>query len=647
MMKIAASRLWVEITIVAVVIAGIFWMARGSRQDGALTVPTAPMEEPRKVDYFWQGVPQTVRDASLVSPPESNIRIEDYVGSESCKECHVKNYEGWSRHPHRWMNAFATDENVRGDFSGDAVVSYQGGRATFYVEKGKRRVTLERGEMRRTYQVVQTIGSRFYQSCIGKQIEGPEPADHLVWKEDLHIPFTYWIERGEWIPETHVGLELPDDERADLFSSPGQVIPYATGCATCHTTPPIGDWLVSKNAIARVAKYTPRAFSYFIRGYLGETHPEIVNPNLGPNQMPRDRFRSIPAMLEQLPASTHAAAMGISCENCHNGCRAHVANPKKLPSFFPASPHVLVRGSDPQEVWGRTPENILWICARCHTGKRPRLAGGMASSNSNELDDGLAGHCYLGNGKQAGPEGPSRRLTCVHCHDPHQPIGSKWQPTPAQDSAKCIDCHSKFDSPKARMAHTHHPEGSSGSNCMDCHMPRLTEGLQDVVRTHMIYSPTESNMIEENQPNACNICHADKPIDWTLTYFEKWYGVGPTTYSESKLATNYPEREKSAALGWLKGSNEFTRVVGADALINSNATWALPDLIDALDDPYLVNRQLAEKNISKVIGFDPREQGYHFYMSEKERNEPLSRLRAAVLKDFSSPHAPREDESGS
>ena len=24
---------------------------------------------------------------------------------------------------------------------------------------------------------------------------------------------------------------------------------------------------------------------------------------------------------------------------------------------------------------------------------------------------------------------------------------------------------------------------------MNCHMPRINEGLQDVVRTHMIYSP--------------------------------------------------------------------------------------------------------------------------------------------------------------
>ena len=42
---------------------------------------------------------------------------------------------------------------------------------------------------------------------------------------------------------------------------------------------------------------------------------------------------------------------------------------------------------------------------------------------------------------------------------------------------------------------------------MNCHMPRINEGLQEVVRTHTIFSPTNSAMIESNQMNACNQCH--------------------------------------------------------------------------------------------------------------------------------------------
>ena len=54
-------------------------------------------------------------------------------------------------------------------------------------------------------------------------------------------------------------------------------------------------------------------------------------------------------------------------------------------------------------------------------------------------------------------------------------------------------------------------------------MSRINEGLQDVVRTHMICSPTQPGMIEANHPNACNLCHLDKPIDWTIEKLRAWY----------------------------------------------------------------------------------------------------------------------------
>ena len=48
----------------------------------------------------------------------SNIRRTDYAGKDSCRECHAENYENWSHHSHRWMNALADEESVKGDFSG-------------------------------------------------------------------------------------------------------------------------------------------------------------------------------------------------------------------------------------------------------------------------------------------------------------------------------------------------------------------------------------------------------------------------------------------------------------------------------------------------------------------------------------------------
>ena len=87
-----------------------------------------------KLKVWWDGIPQNVRHVSSETGPDSNIHRHDYSGPQSCQKCHAKNYEQWSQHPHRRMNALATTENVFGDFSGSKRIEYLGGEATFFQE---------------------------------------------------------------------------------------------------------------------------------------------------------------------------------------------------------------------------------------------------------------------------------------------------------------------------------------------------------------------------------------------------------------------------------------------------------------------------------------------------------------------------------
>ena len=163
---------------------------------------------------------------------------------------------------------------------------------------------------------------------------------------------------------------------------------------------------------------------------------------------------------------------------------------------------------------------------------------------------------------------------------------------------------------------------------MNCHMPRLNEGLQDVTRTHMIFSPTRLDMIKADHPNACNLCHVDQPVSWTLKHLKEWYA---TDFSEVKLDNHAPQPDQRAGLRWLKSPNEAVRLIAADALTRSKAKWALPDLIDALDDPYLLNRQFARKGLETMLGIRLSDFGYRFYMTPVERRGPLSHLRSELL----------------
>ncbi len=567
----------------------------------------------RRLTVWWDSLPPRLRANTLTTGPESNIHPADYVGPEACKQCHAANYESWSHHPHRWMNALAGEGTVKGDFSGGAEFAYAGGRATFAHEGGRYLMRLQRGPVRRVYEVHQTIGARFFQYYVGKQLEGPEPKDHPFYAKDHVLPLGYWLDEKEWVPTVHIGPERPDGERPDPFNPPasgGHYAEYAFSCNYCHTTFALGDLFGRRPQ--QMGQNAPLTLHWSVRKYLEATRPaemkaveKAVEDGAG-----RDQLHNPMADWE---APKYAVTLGVSCEACHLGGRQHVESAGRVrPAFFPRSPYLSVEIGGGELDFGRTHDNVNWACGRCHTGARPEFAAGMSTWNSVEYDDAMRGSCYS-------------KLRCVDCHNPHRPTGPRWSLTADQDDALCLKCHGKLQAPAARAAHTHHPAGSEGARCMNCHMPRINEGLQDVVRTHMIYSPTRPDMIEANHPNACNLCHTDKPIDWTLARLKEWYGKA---FDEQKVAASYPERGGPVAAGWLRSDNPSVRLVAADALARTRDAHAIPPLLGALDDPYLMNRQFAERRLHEMLNVRPSEFGYRFYDDPAERRKPLADLRA-------------------
>ncbi|MFP6765344.1 MAG: ammonia-forming cytochrome c nitrite reductase subunit c552, partial [Planctomycetaceae bacterium] len=524
--------------------------AAGPRTDRG---PLTPVQSERpsrmmnvgQVSLWWDGIPQELQAKLDTSPDKSNIRSSDYAGPDACRKCHPGNHADWYGHSHRLMNASATQENVAGDFSPAAEIRYLGGRGEFFRSGDSFRMKLSRAEHSHEFEIHQTIGSRFFQYYIGSLIEGPFPAEHPYRRFDQVLPFGYWLDRKEWVPVVHLNAELPDGKRTDPFVLPERprvgfdIVPYSLMCNTCHTTFPLGDSLIRKPNL--VGKFAPGEIHFDYAGYIQEMHPGFMPAGTPPELISDPQFRAVGQVMSLLDASEHAATLGISCEACHLGCAEHVKDPRTLPPFFPRSPHLIFpAGKSPQDAdssaaaadtrqsadSGRhSIEDLNWICSRCHNGHRPQLAAGMATWNSTEFSDAARGSCYS-------------RLRCIDCHPPHKGIGHSWQRTAAEDDASCLRCHEQLGTEQALTAHTHHPAGSAGSHCMNCHMPRLNEGLQDVVRTHMIFSPVEASMIESGQPNACNICHTRESISWTRTYLKDWYGK---SYADEKIQQSYPD----------------------------------------------------------------------------------------------------------
>ena len=62
------------------------------------------------------------------------------------------------------------------------------------------------------------------------------------------------------------------------------------------------------------------------------------------------------------------------------------------------------------------------------------------------------------------------RLTCVACHDPHQPLNDD----PAAYDAKCLACHSPSRSQKRSPGHAGKACPVASKNCVTCHMPQVS-----------------------------------------------------------------------------------------------------------------------------------------------------------------------------
>jgi hypothetical protein len=469
------------------------------------------------------------------------------------------------------------------------------------------------------YDVRQTIGSRFFQYYIGRLIDGPFSDDHPYRTINHVLPFGYWLDRRQWVPVVHVGDEKPDGERDDPFAPPQSpqegenFTPYASSCSVCHTTFPLGDDLTRKPQ--QLAMHSPVRMHWNMADYFRTAHPELWGTLEHPADLETPEIDRIPQALMRYEAAEHAVTLGVSCEACHLGCQEHVQAARRLPDFHPHSPNLMVQTDSGLLEQGRTHQNVNWACARCHVGERPQFAAGMSTWNSVEYSDAMLGSCYS-------------QLRCIDCHAPHEATGPQWPRSPQQDDASCTRCHSQFGSDDEIARHTHHAAGSSGSRCMNCHMPRINEGLQDVVRTHTIFSPTNAEMIEANHPNACNLCHTDRPIDWTLEHLGKWYGAA---YSEEAIAEAYPDRSGPVAAGWMQSDYEPVRLVGADAACRAGDRRHLPELLQMLDDPFLLNRQFTSSGLEKMLEIDLEAEGYRFFMSPEERAEPLRQLRAKLL----------------
>jgi predicted CXXCH cytochrome family protein len=118
-----------------------------------------------------------------------------------------------------------------------------------------------------------------------------------------------------------------------------------------------------------------------------------------------------------------------------------------------------------------------------------------------------------------------RGITYFTCHDVHGTDNYAQLRKPA--NKLCLDCHApmSLNGPRTLtlQEHTHHKDGSPGSECIACHMPKIETTIADTkVRSHTFAFITPSMTDKYNIPNPCTSCHKDKPTTWATQALAHW-----------------------------------------------------------------------------------------------------------------------------
>lgn len=534
--------------------------------------------------------PPTPREPSSTAPL---VQPDDgYVGSDTCRKCHPGEHATWHGSYHRTMSQTATRANLLASFDRlqldwwgkPVVLEWRGEQLWTQFERGG----LQPGAVERP--VEQLTGSHHLQVLWYSTGNGRELAP---------LPLCFKVEERVWLPLTTVFVLPPE------FRDPPEPGAWSQSCSGCHAT---------------------------------NVRPRL---DVGRND-------------------THVGELGIACESCHGPGGKHVAKNQDPLRRYEGR----LQGADPTMANPGTqlPVRSAQACGQCHSVSilrqrhhdawresgspyRPgmdlhatHLVVGAQDRDAPELRRELAknpnffassfwsdGEVRLSGREFSGlRQSPcyahgdvARQMDCASCHEMHpddgraSPAWRSGQMRAGMDgNAACTQCHAQFAAPAALQAHTRHAPGSIGSNCYDCHMPHTSVGLTKASRSHQITSPDVAVELATGRPNACNLCHLDRTLQWTAEQLQAGWGIAAP-------ALDADQRDVAAGARWLLTGDAGLRLLAAwsfgwaPARATAGDEWMAPYLGRLLDDPYYVVRFAAARSL-RAIGHAEALAGYDF-----------------------------------
>ena len=465
--------------------------------------------------------------ANGTSINNSDINTDKYVGSSQCRDCHKQQYQAWQGSHHDKAMQHASSGSVLANFN-NASITFRGKQNRFFKKEAEFWVNIEGPDGQfHDYKIKYTFG---YQPLQQYMVEFDDGRVQL-------IPFA-WDSRStsaggqRWF---HLYPEFTENHQEFFWTNTGQNWNYM--CADCHSTD------VKKN-------FDQKSNSY----------------------------------------NTTFSEINVGCEACHGPASKHI-NGSQKPDKTVKSSGFSRNLSQAVTSWvSKTdrstliPQNTnqsqqVLVCAQCHS-RHTQI------SNNDVTKSGEFGDRYmlsLINQQHYYPDGQvydedfvygsflqskmhKNGVVCSNCHDPH----SAKLTLPKEHV--CLQCHQSQTYANAK--HHHHPEKSTGAQCINCHMPETVYMQIDGRRDHSWQIPRPDFARQLGTPDVCLSCHQDKNSQWSENITKQWYPRSSITknkhFAPVFAAVDQGYQQATALLSQIAQSNDYAPIIRASALLRMN-----------------------------------------------------------------------------
>jgi tetratricopeptide (TPR) repeat protein len=386
-----------------------------------------------------------------------------YAGSASCRECHEKFYQLWSTSFHGLAMQPYTHELAKAKLTAqekDIIIGKFKYRADISGGTGYVIETSPGGEKK--YKIEHVMGGKNVYYFLTPLEKGRLQA----------LPVAYDVNKKEWFDTAASGIRhFPGNEAEEPVNWKEWPYAFNTACYGCHVSQ------LSTN-------YNPKTDTY----------------------------------------KTVWTEPGINCETCHGPGDEHNKIARATPKGEPLKELKIISTK------AMTTEQRNYLCASCHAKVTAPLTSSYSPGerffdyydlvtldNPDYYPDGRdLGENYTYTSWMMSPCVKSGKLDCLHCHTSS---GRYRFNEEGKENNACILCHA--ERVNNSTAHTRHKADSTGNRCISCHMP-MTEFARMKRSDHSMLPPTPAATIAFQSPNACNICHADKDVQWADKYVREW-----------------------------------------------------------------------------------------------------------------------------